>query len=133
MLSVIAHSLGGVAVVDTLIEQPIPEVTHLITVGSQAPLLYELDALQSRPLQRDPSHMPVPAPHPLASPFPAWVNIFDAHDFLSYRAQPVFGDTTVRDVAVDNGCYFPESHSAYWANPKVWDAITNAIALGATR
>jgi len=46
---VIAHSLGGIAVVDALIEKPLPAVRHLITVGSQAPLLYELDALSSLP------------------------------------------------------------------------------------
>jgi hypothetical protein len=122
-----------VALVDTLIEQPIPEVTQLITVGCQASLLYELDALQSRPLCRDHSNAPTPAPHPLVPPFPPWLNIYDSRDFLNYRAQPVFGDTSVCDLAVDNGHYFPGSHSAYWANPKVWDAIISALATGARR
>ncbi|MEA5466853.1 hypothetical protein [Leptothoe sp. PORK10 BA2] len=42
-----AHSLGGIACVDLLIEQDLsPKVKGLITVGSQAPFFYEIGALQ---------------------------------------------------------------------------------------
>ncbi|MBB5866672.1 hypothetical protein F4553_000051 [Allocatelliglobosispora scoriae] len=41
----IGHSLGGVMCVDLLRREPVPEVKSLITVGSQAPLLYEIGAL----------------------------------------------------------------------------------------
>ena len=37
----LGHSLGGVACVDLLISERFSSVSHLITVGSQAPLLYE--------------------------------------------------------------------------------------------
>ncbi|MEV0695260.1 hypothetical protein [Streptomyces sp. NPDC050388] len=44
-LTVIAHSLGGVACVDLLTEQKVERVDRLITVGSQAPFFYEIGAL----------------------------------------------------------------------------------------
>jgi hypothetical protein len=119
----IGHSLGGVAAVDTLIERPLPAVSHLVTVGSQAPLLYELNALSSLPFD---STVAKP-PHPLPGHFPgSWLNIYDARDFLSYVAAPVFGER-VTDVPVDNRQPFPEAHSAYWTNDEVWDAILPRI------
>ncbi|NET85991.1 MAG: hypothetical protein F6J94_30145, partial [Moorea sp. SIO1F2] len=39
---ILAHSLGGIACVDLLVTQPMAQVTLLITVGSQAPFLYEI-------------------------------------------------------------------------------------------
>jgi len=127
-LIALAHSLGGIAAVDMLITEPLPEVRHLVTVGSQAPLLYELDALTSLDIQRDVQGAVRPAPHPLPSGFPdSWLNIFDPRDFLSYRAAPVFGDR-VRDKRVDNGQPFPDSHSAYWTNADVWTAFTNHVS-----
>lgn len=126
-VTLIAHSLGGIAAVDTLIEQPLMAVRHLITVGSQSPLLYELDALGSLSIQRDPSGQVLPAPHGLPGHFPkSWLNVYDRRDFLSYQIKAVFG-TRVKDEEVDNGQPFPEAHSAYWANAKVWDAITGRL------
>jgi hypothetical protein len=29
---------------------------------------------------------------------------------------------------VNGGQPFPESHSAYWSNPQVWDAVLERIA-----
>ena len=111
---VIAHSLGGIACVDLLIAEPL-EVDLLVTVGSQAPFLYEIGALRS--LQH---------PAPLPEHFPRWLNIYDLRDFLSYVGAGVFPDR-VTDVKVDNGQPFPESHSGYWANPKVWAAIKERL------
>lgn len=113
----IAHSLGGIACVDLLIrEAPVPGVRLLVTVGSQAPLLYELNALTSVPY----------APEwRLPDRFPPWLNIYDEHDFLSYAAAKVFPGA--HDEMVDNGQPFPESHSAYWANGRVWDAILSKL------
>jgi hypothetical protein len=45
----LAHSLGGIACVDLLAKKQLDGVVKLITVGSQAPLLYELNALWSLP------------------------------------------------------------------------------------
>jgi hypothetical protein len=126
-ITLLAHSLGGIAAVDALIEQPHAAVRHLITVGSQSPLLYELDALAGLALQRDAARAPLPAPHALPDHFPeSWLNVYDRRDFLSYRAGGVFG-AHVTDVEVDNSQPFPEAHSAYWTNAAVWDAIAGRL------
>lgn len=112
---VLAHSLGGIAAVDLLVKENLP-VKQLITVGSQAPLFYEINALYS--LKHDES---------LPDHFPNWLNIYDRQDFLSYIAAGVFNKTgqrlQVEDLGVDNRQPFPRSHSSYWANPSVWDAV----------
>lgn len=111
---VIAHSLGGIACVDLLASDPV-EVDLLVTVGSQAPFLYEINALQS-------------LPHGTALPaeFPRWLNIYDPRDFLSYVGRGVFPGR-VTDVEVDNREPFPASHSAYWFNDAVWAVIKEAL------
>ena len=119
----LAHSLGGIACVDALIEAAHPAVTALITVGSQAPLLHELDALGSLPLPRDAAGRPTGKAGTLPAHFPRWLNIYDRQDFLSYCAEPVFGASRVRDLMVDNQQPFPASHSAYWSNAAVWTPI----------
>lgn len=109
---ILAHSLGGVAAVDWLALGRRP-ITHLITVGSQAPYFYEIDALVSRPYGAGlPDHFPR-----------KWLNVFDMNDFLSYKAEDIFPNHVV-DKCVDNGQPFPESHGAYWNNEaEVWPAI----------
>ncbi|MGJ7497842.1 hypothetical protein ACSFA8_22560 [Variovorax sp. RT4R15] len=109
----IAHSLGGVAAVDWLAESQ-RSISHLITVGSQAPFFYEMDALASRAWGSG-----------LPKYFPRWLNFFDERDFLSYVAQGVFPEAI--DCQVDNGQPFPESHSAYWRNDKVWENIVQFL------
>lgn len=107
----LGHSLGGIAAVDLLISCPLPSVHTLITVGSQAPFLYEIGALWSlEPHEALPDHVP------------PWLNIYDPRDMLSYVGAEVFSGR-VEDVSVDNGQPFPQAHSAYWTNPRVWDAI----------
>ena len=107
----LSHSLGGIAAVDLLAAQPLPAVQLLVTVGSQAPFLYEIGALWSL------AHN-----DPLPAHVPTWLNIYDPRDLLSYVGASLFPDR-VEDVEVNNGQPFPQAHSAYWANPKVWDAI----------
>jgi hypothetical protein len=114
-LVVLAHSLGGIACVDLLATKSFDGVVKLITVGSQAPLLYELNALWS-----------LPYGNPLPAAFPDWLNIYDKHDFLSYIGASLFPNR-VTDVLVDNGQPFPEAHSAYWSNPAVWTAIAGSL------
>ena len=117
----IAHSLGGIACVDLLAGVPLPGVKLLITCGSQAPLFYEIGALQSLDFadiarsQRLPAH------------FPEWLNFYDRRDFLSYVAAPLFANGHVTDVRVDNRLPFPESHSGYWRNAEVWKRVRAAL------
>jgi hypothetical protein len=112
----LAHSLGGIMCADLLSMHRLPNVKRLITVGSQAPLLYEMDSLHSlRYGQPLPEHFPAP-----------WINIYDVNDFLSYVGREVF-DQRVIDVPVDNKCTFPASHSMYWQNAEVWEAVANHL------
>jgi hypothetical protein len=112
----LAHSLGGVACVDLLIEEDLGDrVKLLITVGSQAPFLYEINALTSLDFGE-----------PLPEHVPKWLNIYDLKDFLSYIGGGVFPDR-VRDVQVNNQQPFPEAHGAYWATTETWQAIKEML------
>jgi hypothetical protein len=112
-VALLAHSLGGIACVDLLIEQGIPKVTHLITVGSQAPFLYETDSLCS-----------LRYPQSLPKCFPRnWMNVFDRHDIFAYKAEGVFPESPhvfIEDFDVDSGVPFPQAHGAYWTNDGFW-------------
>ncbi|QIB48237.1 hypothetical protein [Streptomyces aureoverticillatus] len=92
-----------------------PDVARLITVGSQAPLLYELDALPSRPFGTG-----------LPAGFPEWINIYDPRDLLSFVGSDVFGPR-VRDVEVDNGQPVSAAHGAYWANRHLYEVLAEVI------
>ncbi|MDC2954919.1 hypothetical protein PO587_10625 [Streptomyces gilvifuscus] len=107
----LCHSLGGVIAVDTLVERPLPHVELLVTVGSQAPFLYETDALPS-----------LRHPKPLPSWFPTWLNIYDPRDLLAFVAKPLFPDHAT-DHPLSSGEPFPQSHSAYWSNPELYDTL----------
>jgi hypothetical protein len=115
-VTLLAHSLGGIACVDAMLEEPIPGVERLITVGSQAPFFYEIDALAALPFGK-----------PLPDRFPAWLNIYDHRDFLSYVAAGVFPGR-VTDKRVDNGQPFPQAHGAYWRNDAVWQHVAEFLA-----
>ena len=120
---VLAHSLGGIASVDLLVQEHHPNVRALVTFGSQAPLLYELGALQSLPLT-DP--LP-PAQDRLPATFPrTWINFYDRDDLLSYKAAPVFMPVAL-DVEVRSGAPFPDSHGAYWTQPPVWERLAELL------
>ncbi|QKQ72313.1 hypothetical protein [Nostoc sp. TCL240-02] len=111
----IAHSLGGIACVDLLVQQQLSQVELLVTVGSQAPFLYEINALYSLEYgQLLPEH------------FPEWLNIYDLRDFLSYVGKNIFPER-VQDVRVDSRQPFPRSHGAYWTNAKTWEAIISRL------
>ncbi|WP_071190787.1 hypothetical protein [Trichormus sp. NMC-1] len=120
----LAHSLGGIACVDLLVEQLLNEekvikkVKLLITVGSQAPYFYEVNALQSLEFNSDRDKR-------LPQSFPEWLNIYDLQDFLSYIGSNIFPG--VQDIQVDNKQPFPQSHSAYWNNKATWKYILPRI------
>ncbi|MGF2038261.1 MAG: hypothetical protein RMZ43_023585 [Nostoc sp. CmiVER01] len=111
----IAHSLGGIACVDLLVQQQLSQVELLVTVGSQAPFLYEINALYSLEYGQL-----------LPEYFPEWLNIYDLRDFLSYVGNRIFPDR-VQDVVVDSRQPFPRSHGAYWTNAKTWEAIISRL------
>lgn len=102
---VLAHSLGGVACVDLFAQQDhSARVAALVTVGSQAPFLYEMDALVSLPVGRR-----------LPAFFPGrWLNAYDPRDPLAYVARPVFQDGRITDRAFDTRRPLLRAHSAYW-------------------
>lgn len=111
----LAHSLGGIACVDLMIDQELPEVKGLITAGSQAPVLYEMNALSQ-----------LEAGQPLPGYFPDWLNIYDLSDLLSYPAAEVFAPKAT-DKRIYSGLPYLQAHSGYWSSPEVWDSITDFI------
>ena len=118
----LAHSLGGVACVDLLLEEQEPSVKLLVTAGSQAPYFYEINALQARAYDTT-THPGERLPHA----FPKWLNLYDHRDFLSFIGGGVFGDRVI-DTRVNNRQPFPRSHSSYWSNVSAWEAIRAALA-----
>lgn len=115
----LGNSLGGIVLVDALSAPGAPRPDLLVTVGSQAPLLAAIDAL-------DPLGQPGSPP-----PFQPWLNVYDRRDFLSFVAAPVWpGERGITDVEVDSGLGFPDSHGvAYLSNPAVYRHIREHPAL----
>ncbi|WSG95375.1 hypothetical protein U8P76_23695 [Rhizobium johnstonii] len=111
----VAHSLGGIACVDLLALPNPPKVSALVTVGSQSPFFYEIDALSS-----------IRRPAVLPKGFPAWLNVFDRNDFLSFVGERLFPER-VEDFEAYSGMSFPEAHSAYFRNDVVWAKIKDFI------
>lgn len=109
----VGHSLGGIMLVDLLTGESPPVADALVTVGSQAPLLYAIDSLQRlRPGETDPQ------------PFVPWLNVYDRSDLLSFCAEATFaGVSGINDQEVESGVPFPEAHSAYWRNDRVYELI----------
>ncbi|MEV6482518.1 hypothetical protein [Streptomyces sp. NPDC051576] len=122
----IGHSLGGIALVDLLAlaaerGEPPAQVRLLVTVGSQAPFLHEIGALTG-----------LPPGAPLPEGFPAWLNLYDRQDLLSFRASPVFpDDTRVSDHEITSRQPFPISHSTYWKLPATYELIAAAVQSAA--
>jgi hypothetical protein len=112
---IVAHSLGGIACVDLLAGIDAPSIDRLVTVGSQSPYFYEIDALAS-----------IKRPSPLPQQFPPWLNIFDRNDFLSFVGERLFPGR-IKDHEVTSGLSFPDSHSAYLRDETVWNEIKKFI------
>ena len=111
----LAHSLGGVACLDLLATEPVPGVARLVTVGSQAPFLYELDALPS-----------LSYGEPLPEHLPPWTNFYDPRDLLAYVGAGVFPGR-VADIAVPSGNPFPYAHGDYFGNPAFYDRFLELV------
>lgn len=112
----VGHSLGGIMLVDLLTRADAPAVAKLVTVGSQSPLFFAVDSLESL------------RPFGLAAtaPFVPWLNIYDRNDFLSYLAKDVFAAAAgIDDQEVKSGVPFPDAHSAYWENDRTYELIAS--------
>jgi hypothetical protein len=114
-VTVVAHSLGGIAALEALAAQKLPAVELLVTVGSQAPLLYELNALPTLGFGAT-----------LPDSVPPWVNVYDERDLLSYVGEGVFPGR-VEDRRIDNKSPFPRSHSAYFANRRFYALLGEVL------
>lgn len=107
----LAHSLGGIASFDLLAMEPSHGVDLLVTVGSQAPFLYEIDALTG--LRRGDE---------LPATFPRWINVYDRRDLLGFVGERVFPGR-VTDVRVNLRQPFPRSHTGYFAHHGLYERI----------
>lgn len=112
---VLAHSLGGVAALETLVKHELPNVKHLITYGSQAPFFYEIGALATLPLNES-----------LPDSVPFWSNFYDLNDPLSYIGAAIFKDR-IADYRIESGESFPASHSAYLHSTSFWTHLAALI------
>lgn len=112
----LSHSLGGIACFETMAEARPEKVAGLITAGSQAPLLYEFDALSTLRLGC-----------PLPKTFPPWLNFYDENDLLSYRANLVFDCKA--DWQLDSMLPPFEAHSSYWKQDITWHTIREFVSV----
>jgi hypothetical protein len=121
-VTLLTHSLGGVACFELLIENKnniCESVKTLITVGSQAPFFYEIDALSSLPFGSDLSQY-------FPENFPKWINVYDESDLLSYVGKDLFPNR-VFDLKVDNNHPSFSAHSGYWDSVDFWNKIIGEI------
>lgn len=113
---VLGHSLGSVAAVDLLSSPDFTgsRVDLLVTAGSPAPWFYLLDALAYLGPGRGGNAPALP-----------WLNFWDEQDLLSFCAERVFAGrrAEVSDVEVASGKPFPESHLAYFSNPRMYRVL----------
>jgi hypothetical protein len=121
----LGNSLGGIILVELLVAPDAPRPDLLVTVGSQSPLLATIGALGdlgSDGMAGDALAGP--------TPFQPWLNVYDRRDFLAFVAQPVWpNEPGIRDLAVDNGEGFPDSHGAtYLSRPELYRAIRDHLA-----
>ena len=108
---IVAHSLGGIASLELLAARMLPDVALLVTVGCQAPLLYELNALPTLPFGAE-----------LPDSVPRWVNVFDRRDLLAYVGEQVFPGR-ITDLEVDSRVPFPRAHSAYFGSKQFYKIL----------
>lgn len=113
---VLAHSLGGIACAELLVEDHSIQVEGLITCGTQVSFLAESDTLAI--LRRGMA---------LPETFPKWLNAFDPSDLLSYPAEGVFG-RRVEDLELRSRQPFPWCHGSYWTSRTLWQRIGEFLA-----
>jgi hypothetical protein len=103
------HSLGGIALLDTLFGPDAPAapadlgVDLLITFGSQSAMLAAIGAIDS------------------VTPRVPWLNIWTLYDFVSFRASEILPGAQDIEIPIEVG--FPDSHGAYYTTKAFFDAI----------
>jgi hypothetical protein len=112
---ILAHSLGGIASLEAIIEHKPCNVKSFVTFGSQAPLLYELGALSK-----------LPPGAPLPKQVPKWLNFYDLNDPLSYLAGNLF-PSRVEDHQINSGSDFVGAHSAYLDSDRMWALLAEYL------
>jgi hypothetical protein len=121
----LAHSLGGVIAFDLLAGKEaggLDQVQMLITVGSQAPLLYEVGAGQAGALSCG-----LRFGEDLPDTFKAkWVNVYDKRDLLAYGGEKLFPGRC-RDIRVSSRVAFPAAHEAYWGTRDFYVQVNEAM------
>ncbi len=119
---ILAHSLGGVAAVELLIDDKDARscCCQIVTAGSQASFFYEIGALKTLPFGEK-----------LPQNFPRWLNFYDRRDFLAFVGAEIFQPHDIRDIEITSGQPFPQSHSAYWSQDRFWERLRSSIRGGA--
>lgn len=111
----VGHSLGGIALVDFLASEKPEKVCALVTYGTQASLMFALDALAG---------LPWGGP---AKPFSPWLNVWDRRDQLSFLAGDVVrakgSSSVVCDIETASGQSMRLAHSAYLTRPGLWATL----------
>lgn len=108
----VGHSLGGIILVDVLSRDAAPAVDLLVTVGSQSPMFFAIDALGDL------------RPDGPKAPFSPWLNIYNRRDLLSFVTGGLWpGAAGLKDEEVDPRVPFPQSHSAYWHTDRTYELI----------
>jgi len=122
-LVIVAHSLGGIVVLDTLLEniaeQSILKRIKLVTVGTQVGLLWGIDGFtnHSKEMLSSKEYL---------DKLPFWVNIYDKKDLLAFPVNPAFA--SVEDYVVNNPPdFYGMVHGQYWENRDVYKIITELV------
>jgi hypothetical protein len=128
-LVIIAHSLGGVIAYDYAADPAFadrPPIDLLVTIGSQVALFAEYGLVQgaTTPVELGPrTRRPIYKELYLCD---QWLNFYDPADFLSFPIGRMFQGAAKGDQINTSGKPFPASHSAYWDNDQLYDAIAAA-------
>jgi hypothetical protein len=128
-LVIIAHSLGGVIAYDYAADPAFadrPPIDLLVTIGSQVALFAEYGLVQGAtiPVELGPrTHRPIYKELYLCD---QWLNFYDPADFLSFPIGRMFQGAAEGDQINVSGKPFPASHSAYWDNDQLYEAIAAA-------
>jgi hypothetical protein len=115
-LIIVGHSMGGNIAYDVLSHYRTElSVESLVTVGSQASLLRQLDVFHVR----DPRGQPKRALKPPG--VARWINIVDHHDALAFLFEPEFEGVVDREYRTDAG--ITGAHTSYFARASFFERL----------
>ncbi len=125
-LIVIGHSLGGLLIYDVLTHYaPDVKVDVFVTVGSQVALFEEMSLCKA-------SKSGLPANPPKdkllrPSSVGLWLNVYDANDAFSFRAEGVFAGVT--DFEFSTGYGLLQAHSGYFMRPSFYKRLAARVGV----